>query len=116
MINLDWHNIRSINGSQQDGFEEFICQLAAKQKYENKKQFIRKGRPDGGIECYLILNDESEIGWQAKFFTNTFSTSQWNKINSSVQTALSTHKKLRKYIVCFPYDFPDARNKRKGKK
>ena len=31
MINLDWHNIRSINGSQQDGFEEFICQLAAKQ-------------------------------------------------------------------------------------
>lgn len=116
MINLDWHNIRSINGSQQDGFEEFIYQLAAKQKYENKKQFIRKGRPDGGIECYLILNDESEIGWQAKFFTDTFSTSQWNEINSSVQTALSTHKKLRKYIVCFPYDFPDARNKRKGKK
>jgi len=115
MVNLDWHNIHSINGSQQDGFEEFICQLAGKQKYENKKQFIRKGRPDGGVECFLIFNDDSEIAWQAKFFTDTFSTSQWNQINSSVKTALSTHNNLKKYIVCFPYDFPDARNKRKGK-
>lgn len=116
MINLDWHKIRSINGSQQDGFEEFICQLAEKQKNENKKNFIRKGRPDGGIECYWICNDDTEIGWQAKFFTETFSASQWNQISSSVKTALFTHPNLKKYIVCFPYDLSDARNKRKGKK
>lgn len=116
MINVNWHNIRSIDGSQQKGFEEFICQLAKKQKILNSKQFIRVGTPDGGVEGYWICNDGSEIGWQAKFFTDSFSTSQWNQIDFSVRTVLSTHKRLRKYIICFPYDFPDARNMRKGKR
>ena len=116
MINVNWHNIRSIDGSQQKGFEEFICQLAKKQKILNSEQFIRVGTPDGGVEGYWICNDGSEIGWQAKFFTDSFSTSQWKQIDFSVRTVLSTHKRLRKYIICFPYDFPDARNMRKGKR
>lgn len=112
MLSFNWHNIRCINSSQQDGFEEFICQLAKKYKKDSVGQFFRNGRPDGGVECYWVCEDGSEICWQAKYFTEAFSPSQWNQINSSVQTALKTHNRLKKYIICFPYDFPDGRNKK----
>jgi len=115
MVEINWNNIRCIDSSQQNGFEEFICQLARKQKIDNAEKFIRVGKPDGGVEGYWICKDGSEICFQAKFFTSSFSTAQWNQINSSVKTVLNTHENLKKYIICFPYDLSDARNKRKGK-
>lgn len=36
-IRINWHNIRSINNSTNDGFEEFVCQLARKENVPNKK-------------------------------------------------------------------------------
>ena len=116
MIDINWNNIRCIDSSQQNGFEEFICQLARKQKIENAEKFIRIGKPDGGVEGYWICKDGSEICWQAKFFTSAISNSQWNQINSSVKTVLNTHKNLKKYIICFPHDLSDGRNNQKGKK
>ena len=94
MIDINWNNIRCIDSSQQNGFEEFICQLARKQKIDNAEKFIRIGKPDGGVEGYWICKDCSEICWQAKFFTSAISNSQWNQINSSVITVLNTHKNL----------------------
>ena len=37
---------KPLNGSQNDGFEELVCQLANKELIPNKKQFIRNGKPD----------------------------------------------------------------------
>lgn len=116
MIDINWNNIRCVDSSQQNGFEEFICQLARKQKIDNAEKFIRIGKPDGGVEGYWICKDGSEICWQAKFFTSAISNSQWNQINSSVKTVLNTHKNLKKYIICFPHDLSDGRNNQKGKK
>ena len=67
MVNLDFNNIRPMNGSANDGFEEFVCQLARREEIPCTKEFVRKGKPDGGVECYKILEDGSEVAWQAKF-------------------------------------------------
>jgi hypothetical protein len=43
-MNINWHNIRPINGDQKEGFEELISQLARKENIPNKQRFIRKGK------------------------------------------------------------------------
>lgn len=48
---IDWHMIRAIR-SQEDGFEELVCQLAAKEKAADHVCIWRVGRPDSGKECF----------------------------------------------------------------
>lgn len=66
-VNVDWNAIRPLNGSRASGFEELCAQLA---RYESPPgaRFERKGPPDAGVECYVVLGDGSEWGWQAKYF------------------------------------------------
>ena len=105
---LTWSSLRSLNGSQQEGFEELCAQLARAEVPEGAT-FYRKGSPDAGVECYCILADGSEWGWQAKFFTASLVDAQWRQIDDSVRTALEKHPKLVRYYVCMPRDRPDAR-------
>ena len=106
---MNWTDIRTLNNSQNDGFEELVCQLAKQESIISKKKFCRNGKPDGGIECYWILNNGQEVAWQAKFFTASLTDVQWRQIDSSVSTALNTHPNLSKYIIALPIDPPDAR-------
>lgn len=108
MVNLDFNNIRPINGSTNDGFEEFVCQLARREEIPCTKEFVRNGKPDGGVECYKILEDGSEVAWQAKFFCKAFGDSQYQQIDGSVKEALNTHPNLRRYIIAAPTDPSDA--------
>ena len=108
MLNLDFNNIRPIKGSANDGFEEFVCQLARKETIPYAKKFVRNGKPDGGVECYWILEDGSEVVWQAKYFCSAFDDSQYRQIDKSVKDALSSHPNLRRYIIAVPIDPPDA--------
>ncbi len=104
---LNWNDIRPLNGSQANGFEELCAQLARAESPDGAK-FVRKGTPDAGVECYCILPDESEWGWQAKYFLN-MEAFQWPQLDTSVKTALNKHPALVRYFVCIPYDLPDAR-------
>lgn len=106
---VNWHDITPLNGTQNDGFEELVCQLARKEEISDKKKFIRKGKPDAGVECYWILADETEWAWQAKFFTSAMGESQWKQIDDSVVTAINHHPQLKKYFIAIPIDPPDAR-------
>lgn len=106
---MNWNNIRALQGSQQEGFEELVCQLARKEIFENQKKFIRKGKPDAGIECYWILNNDKEVAWQAKYFLTSLEASQWKQIDKSVESALEKHPNLIKYYIAIPNDPPDAR-------
>ena len=76
-------------------------------KVQTERSFERKGTPDAGVECYCILKDGDEWGWQAKYF-DTLGTSQWSQLDKSVKTALDKHPKLVRYFVCIPLDRPDA--------
>ena len=107
-MNLNWHSIRAIDGSQAKGFEELIAQLACTETPTNAR-FERVGAPDAGVECYCVLKDGSEWGWQAKYFTSALNNSQWAQLDDSVKTALDKHPALTRYYVCIPWDRSDAR-------
>jgi hypothetical protein len=107
-INIDWKAIRPLNGSQANGFEELCAQLARAENLVAGSRFVRKGTPDAGVECYAVLPDGSEWGWQAKYF-NGLGKSQWQQLDDSVKTAIHKHPRLIRYYVCIPMDFPDAR-------
>ncbi len=108
MQGFNWSSIRSIDGSQMQGFEELCAQLARSECPDNSR-FIRKGTPDAGVECFAVLPDETEWGWQAKYFTSSPSDGQWTQLDKSVKTALDKHPRLTKYFVCLAIDFSDGR-------
>ena len=107
-MNIDFKSIRPLNGSANDGFEEFICQLARKEEILNTKKFVRNGKPDGGMECYKVLEDGSEVAWQAKYFFKAFDNSQYQQIDGSVKEALISHPNLKRYIIAVATDPSDA--------
>ena len=72
-------------------------------------EIVRKGSPDGGVECFCKLEGGAEWGWQAKFFRESLSSGQWRQIDRSVKTALEAHPRLVRYFVCVPRDRPDSR-------
>lgn len=106
-MNLNWHGIRPLNGSRSKAFEELCAQLARAENPANA-EFERKGSPDAGVECYSVLSDGSEWGWQAKYF-ETLGKPQFAQLDESVRTAIDKHPKLTRYFVCVPLDRPDAR-------
>ncbi len=92
-----------------NAFEELCCQLAEDESVPPGSGFTRKGRPDGGVECFWKFPNGKEWAWQAKYVASIGNT-QWQEIDESVRTALRTHKpNLVRYTVCLPFDFPDAR-------
>lgn len=48
---MNWNNIISLDGSQNNAFEELVCQLASL-NFSKSGKFIKVGNPDGGVECY----------------------------------------------------------------
>jgi hypothetical protein len=108
-FSITWNAIRPLNGSQQAGFEELCCQLA---HYEVPAGVVieRKGTPDGGVECYGVLSDDTEWCWQAKYVAS-LGEAQWRELDGSVKTALETHPRLVRYFICIPLNRADGRVK-----
>ncbi|MBB6240525.1 hypothetical protein HDC90_005203 [Pedobacter sp. AK013] len=106
---INWHNIRPIHSSLNDGFEELVCQLASREVIPHQVKFQRIGKPDAGKECYWEFADGSLYMWQAKYFTSSMNATQWTQITKSVKTAIDNHTKLSKYYVCLPLDMPDGK-------
>ena len=75
MVNMDWRSIRPWNGARDKGFEE-LCSQLARSDIADAAQFIRKGSPDAGVECYAVYENGSECAWQAKYFFS-LGDSQW---------------------------------------
>lgn len=109
MNNFHWTNIISLNNSQNIAFEELVCQLAEQEYLDSKNKFIKVGNPDGGCECYIQLENDHEIGFQAKFFRSTPQETQWNQIEESLKTALKKHPNLTTYYIAIPLDRADPR-------
>lgn len=114
-INIDFRNIRAYDGSQQNGFEELVCQLARLKPPKNAKSFIRKegAGGDAGVECFWLCSDGTEWAWQAKYFTEALDSGQWVQIDESIQKAIEKHPNIRRYYVCVPRDRTDSRRKNK---
>ena len=107
-MNLNWNRLRAINGSQREGFEELVAQLARVETPADAR-FERVGAPDAGVECYCVLDGGGEWAWQAKYFTSSLTNNQWGQLDDSIEKALDKHPELARYFVCIPWDRPDAR-------
>ena len=107
-MSLTWASLRAWGGSQQTAFEELCCQLARSETPTNAR-FARKGSPDAGVECFAVLPDGGEWGWQAKFFERSLTQAQWRQLDKSIESALRAHPKLVRYFVCVPRDRSDGR-------
>ena len=112
-MEINFFNIRTHNGSKNSGFEELVCQLSHLEKPNNGKMFVKKDGAggDAGVECYWILEDGSEVCWQAKYFLDGMNLSRWNQLDKSFTAALDKHTNLSHYIVCMPLDKSDSRKK-----
>ncbi|MCQ3812294.1 MAG: ATP-binding protein, partial [Acidimicrobiia bacterium] len=107
-MDLNWANLRILNGSQRESFEELCSQLAREEAPE-EAEFVRKGSPDSGVECYCRFENGQEWGWQAKFFLPSLGQTQWNQLDRSVERALEAHPNLVRYFVCAPRNRSDGR-------
>ncbi len=107
-MNTEWLALRPFNGDIKNGFEELVCQLARTEQIPDKSKFIRVAAPDGGVEAYCVLSDNTEYGWQAKFFSS-MGDAQWRQLDGSFETAFSKHPNLKKYFICIPLDRQDPR-------
>jgi hypothetical protein len=112
-MNINWNNIRAIEG-QRDGFEELVCQLAGQEKVVNSVKFTRIGKPDAGKECYWELKNGKIHCWQAKFFLNSLSDSQWIQVDKSVRKCIDEHPNLEVYYIAIPVDRPDGKGRGKS--
>ena len=114
-LNLDFRRIREHRGTQNGGFEELCCQLAALEDPAAGSRFIRKGPgADQGLECYRAYADGHEVGWQAKYFIGGFEDGQVGDLADSLKRALSAHPQMTKFVVCLPVDLRDNRSGRKA--
>ncbi|HFC8491431.1 TPA: hypothetical protein ACFP4M_002074, partial [Neisseria subflava] len=107
-MSIRWENIKALKGSQNNAFEELVCQLA-RQEFQSQGEFIRISAPDGGIEAMCRFQNGSLYGWQAKYFLTSFSSSQWKQIEDSFKEALNNYPNLTKYYVCVATDRGNAR-------
>lgn len=109
MTEIDFKRIRVHGKSQNTAFEELVCQLAALEVRNDKGIFHRKGPgADGGLECYFVRAGGAETGWQAKYF-DVFGDSQLSNLSDSLKTALATHPKLDRFVVCLNINLRDGR-------
>lgn len=100
---IDWYQIQPFNGSQNNAFEELVCQLA-REEFGNEGEFIRFGTPDGGLEAICKFDDGRVYGWQAKYFLNRFTSSQWQQIKNSFENAVTNYPNLTHFFLCVPLD------------
>lgn len=98
-----------------DAFEELVCQLARRHPLDSAVEFRRVHGPggDGGVEAYWVLRDQSEVGYQAKYYLASGDI-RWAAIDKSVKTALKLHPKLVRYVVAIACDLID-KTVRRGK-
>ena len=109
---IDFTQIIPRLGSRSNAFEELCCQLA-RREMDQPLQRLHGAGGDGGIECYLDVQ-ERRWGWQAKYVFKVDSLIA--QTERSLDTALRIHPELNRFFLCFPFDLtgPTARRGRSG--
>ena len=113
MSEIDFGKIASRGGSVENAFEELCCQLASRTRPTGAQfERYRGAGGDGGVECKVIDANRSAAGWQTKYVFDI--DSLLKQVKLSLETALSVHADLTRYVVCFPF-YLTGKTARKGK-
>lgn len=111
---INWSKLRTYNQDVHLSFEE-LCYQVAKLLHGAQGQFTRidGSGGDNGVEFYLTLDDGSQWGWQARFYTGSARlsvSSRKPKIKSSLAKACSEHPQMVKWVFCTPTNFTEEEN------
>ncbi len=113
MAEIDFEKIAPRCGSVENAFEELCCQLASRTRAVGTRfERYRGDGGDGGVECRVIDSSGSSTGWQTKYVFDI--DGLLKQAGQSLQTALSVHTDLTRYVVCFPFDLT-GKTARRGK-
>ena len=109
---IDFTRIIPRLGSKSNALEELCCQLA-RREMDQPLQRLHGAGGDGGIECYLDVQ-EGRWGWQTKYVFKV--DSLITQAERSLNTALRIHPELIRFFLCFPFDLtgPTARRGTSG--
>ena len=112
---IDFNKIRGdMPKGQRGAFEELVCQLARRQSPDSKSfRRIEGAGGDGGVECMHRASGRGIVGYQAKYHTSPGDI-DWQAIDRSVTTALSTYPELVTYVVAIACDFTGRRRVKGG--
>ncbi|HEY9683446.1 MAG TPA: AVAST type 2 anti-phage system protein Avs2 [Oculatellaceae cyanobacterium] len=107
MSSEEWLKLRAWNNSKQEAFEELCTQIFMHKQMPDGCTFTRVGAPDAGVEAMWEYPNGKIAAMQAKFFTASFSSTQWKELDESVRTALTKRPALASYTVMTPFNLPD---------
>jgi|GEM_PF-1992664 len=101
---IDWNKLKPYRTDRRKSFEELVYQIA-RQEYNQQGRFTRVDDSGGGdgVEFYLTLEDGSEWGWQAKFYTANDRLAQGGRkaqITRSLRRSVEKHLRLSKWFLC----------------
>lgn len=110
-------NIKPLNGSQKEAFEELVCQIVRRTNTKNNTTWRRLhgAGGDGGVEA-IWVDGKANHGLQAKWFLKTGDIG-WAQIEKSFKTALKIHPQLTDYHIYLACDLtgPTGRKTKSGK-
>ncbi len=117
-MSISFTQIKPYKGSQNDAFEELVCQAIRRTEAENQPSWRRLegAGGDGGVEAFWYREPGFKVGIQAKFFTKSGEV-DWKQITGSFHTALKLHNDLKEYQIYIACDLtgPTGRKTRSGK-
>ncbi|UCI34496.1 hypothetical protein [Mesorhizobium sp. B4-1-4] len=100
---INFRNIRKHRSSQNDGFEELTRQLVLAEPPKGATEIEHRGPgADGGVEIIARFADGRVLGWQSKYFTEGFGSSEVSQLKTSFSAALTNFPKLERYYVAIP--------------
>jgi hypothetical protein len=115
MREINFESISSRNGGQDEAFEELCCQLGRRElgvPEGGEFHRYRGAGGDGGVECIWSLPGMREWGWQAKYIFDF--DRALTDLDESFRTAITTHPRLVRYIMCVPFDLTGTTGRGKG--
>ena len=112
---IDFSRIRGdLQKDSGELFEELVCQLARLQapdqnlSGESKAQVVM-----AGWSAFTAAPRDHVIGYQAKYYCKPGDI-DWQAVDYSVHTALTTHPDLSTYVIAVPCDFTGRRRVKGG--
>lgn len=113
---MNWSTFQHHGEAPATAFESFVTQLFdrwCRAEFGKRLRHIHAldGRGgDGGVEAFAVLDDGSEVGLQAKWFSDSFDAGRTEQVKNSLSQARRRHPRLTRYIVCLPEDLKDSKD------
>src|SRR6185437_8695199 len=84
----------------------------SRREYKNRVNYfttVAGAGGDGGVEAYVILDNDDIVGLQCKWFRTAISPNQIGQIRRSIDSAMAVRPDISRYIVCLPRDFGSSK-------